>query len=301
MALGKNIKKDSLIPSKSKKAKEESSKPKKKKSVKKAAKKTTTSKVTRTTEVTQSLAKTQNPIKAEAVNEELSIVASKRQILVEEKEVVVEKEKLDEEKELKPPKDDFRRKQREFHAPKLTQLEIDNRKRLKAKYDEDILSLRGKSVQLIVFKLGDDRYALEIDNVKEIVPSRDVSKLPHAPEYVKGVTNIRGFVMVILDLEEKFELFNSAEEINQSKEYTLVIKNDRFRVGILVNEVPTTLKIEGDRIESSSGILSNTVLDETFIKGLIKQEDDMIILLDIVELIESKDVSEIAQAVEDNN
>lgn len=178
----------------------------------------------------------------------------------------------------------------------LTQEQMDERKRLKAQYDQDILQLKGKSVQLIVFILGGDRYALEIDKVKEIVPTPPVSRIPHAPEYMKGVANIRGSVMVIMDLEEKFELLKP-DEIKE-KQFTLVIKNDQFKAGIMVSEVPNTLKVQGDIIEGSSGIMSNTVLDETFIKGLIKKEDGMIILLDIIELIKSDEVRVIAQSVQ---
>ena len=79
------------------------------------------------------------------------------------------------------------------------------------------------------------------------------------------------------------------------------IKNEKFKAGILVSEVPTTLKVEGDIIESSSGIMSNTALDETFIKGLIKKDDGMIILLDIIELIEGDEIRVIAESVEEAN
>lgn len=271
MALGKNVKKDKLIPSKPKKetkavkaknkpaakpAKKSASKPKKK--------------------VVQKVVKA--PVVEQGVVEKVEAPVVEQEI--------VESPKLTTAKRVLP-------------ANFLTKEEMEERKRLKAKYDQDILNLRGQSVQLIVFKLGGERYALEIDKVKEIVPAPTISKLPRAPKFMKGVANIRGSVMVIMDLEDKFELFKS-EEISE-KTFTLVIKNERFRVGILVSEVPTTLKVQGDIIESSSGIMSNTVLDETFIKGLIKQEEGMIILLDIIELIESDEVRVIAESVEDGN
>lgn len=283
MALGKNVKKDKLIPSQPK-MEEKASKAKKKTAAKPAKKATpkpkkVAKKVVETPVVEKQVQKVEKVAVAEPpVVEEVTAVVP---------EVVVEESPL------------LSKAKRVLPANFLTKEEMEERNRLKAKYDQDILRLRGQSVQLIVFKLGGERYALEIDKVKEIVPAPQVSKLPRAPKFMKGVANIRGSVMVIMDLEEKFELFKS-EEISE-KTFTLVIKNDRFRAGILVSEVPTTLKVQGDIIESSSHIMSNTVLDETFIKGLIKQEDGMIILLDIIELIESDEIRVIAESVEDGN
>lgn len=310
MALGKNIKIDKLIPTQTSKEEKSEQKPKKKKAVKKPKKNITKKVVTKKVEkvkVTKKIAveeklpspevlvKKKDVKKAETPTVEKKTPSAKEVESISSPDYIIEKSSqktADEISEMiyEPHK-------RVVPVQKMSQQEMQERRRRKEKYDQDILNLQGRSIQLIVFRLGDDRYALEIDNVKEIVPSQPVSKLPHAPNYIKGVTNIRGHVMVIIDLEEKFELAESTE----NKIYTLVIKNDQFRVGILVDEVPTTLKVQGELIESSSGILSNTVLDETFIKGLIKQEKDMVILLDIVELIESNEVSEVAQAVEDSN
>ena len=273
MALGKNVKKDKLIPSKPKKGQKTS----KKESEKKLAIKTP-----------RAAASKSKPKKAVKT-------AVKKTVKKAVKKVV-------EEPILTAPLVEpqiLSRPQRALPSNYLTKEEMEERIRLKEKYDREILQLRGQNIQLIVFKLGGERYALEIDKVKEIVPAPEVSKLPRAPHYMKGVANIRGEVMVIMDLEDKFELFKT-DEIEE-KSFTLVIKNDRFKAGILVSEVPTTLKVLGDIIESSSGIMTNTVLDETFIKGLIKQEDGMIILLDIIELIESDEIRVIAESVEVGN
>ena len=285
MALGKNVKKDKLIPSQPKK--EEKATKAKKKTAAKPAKKAA-SKPKKLAKKVESQAAEAAPVMVQKVEK----VAVAEPPVVEEVTAVVPEVVVEESPLLSKAK-------RVLPANFLTKEEMEERNRLKAKYDQDILRLRGQSVQLIVFKLGGERYALEIDKVKEIVPAPQVSKLPRAPKFMKGVANIRGSVMVIMDLEEKFELFKS-EEISE-KTFTLVIKNDRFRAGILVSEVPTTLKVQGDIIESSSHIMSNTVLDETFIKGLIKQEDGMIILLDIIELIESDEIRVIAESVEDGN
>ncbi|MEO9967363.1 MAG: chemotaxis protein CheW [Reichenbachiella sp.] len=283
MALGKNVKKDKLIPSKPGKEQPTAKSKAGKKATPKPAKPKAKSKTPiQTKKVTKKAAK---PVE----------VASAPPVQLEPIHAQETKPQDQVAKEGQVP---YPIAKRVLPANYLTPEEMENRQQLKAKYDQEIQQLKGQSVQLIVFVLGGERYALEIDKVKEIVPKPETSKLPRAPEYIKGVANIRGSVMVIMDLENKFELFKP-EEINE-KNFALIIKSDRFKAGILVAEVPTTLKIQGDVIESSSQIMSNTVLDETFIKGLIKQEDGMIILLDIIELIESDEIRVIAESVTDS-
>lgn len=183
-----------------------------------------------------------------------------------------------------------------FQQPMLTAEQIAERKKLKDKYDNEINSLRGSVQQMISFQLGADKYAIEIGKIKEVVPTPKVSKIPHAPEFVKGVANIRGTMMVILDLAEKFELREEGEFDIEKLPFTMVIESEYLKVGILLKEVPTTLKVLGDIIESSAGLLTNTALEETYIKGLIKLNDDVIIYIDIIDLIESEEVKLAAQA-----
>ncbi|UXP31095.1 chemotaxis protein CheW [Reichenbachiella agarivorans] len=175
----------------------------------------------------------------------------------------------------------------------LTEEEYQEKKRLKEKFDQEIKAYAGKDVQLIVFKMGQERYAIEIDRVREVVHTPRISKIPHAPNFIKGVSNVRGSVMVVLDLGLKFGIDNQEE----SKEFILVIHHDEFKAGILVNEVPLTVKVAGDNIVSSAGILRNTSLDETYIKGIIKTDEDMIIFIDIAELIQEDEVSIISQSI----
>lgn len=175
----------------------------------------------------------------------------------------------------------------------LTQEEYKERERLKRKFDKDVSSYAGKDVQLITFRLGVERYAIEIDKVKEVVPTPYISAIPHAPGFIKGVSNIRGAVMVILDLAEKFKI----DTENKSREFVLVTQSDNSRAGLLVDEVPITMKVAGDTIVSSSGILQNTSLDETYIKGLIKTDEGMIIFIDIAELIKEDEVSIVSSSI----
>src|SRR6478752_3903251 len=62
----------------------------------------------------------------------------------------------------------------------------------------------GRRIQLIIFKLGTEEYALSIDQIKEVVLTPRIARMPQTPSYIKGVANIRGSIIAILDLEQKF-------------------------------------------------------------------------------------------------
>ena len=79
--------------------------------------------------------------------------------------------------------------------------------------------------QIVVFKLGNEEYGLKIDQIKEVVITPAITKMPQTPSYMKGVANIRGNVIAILDLEEKFSLANQTETRSAGANFTLVIES----------------------------------------------------------------------------
>ncbi len=152
----------------------------------------------------------------------------------------------------------------------------------------------GKLVQLVIFKLGDEEYALNIDQIKEVVLTPNIARIPQTPDYIMGVANIRGNVIAIVDLEHKFGLHN--EDENTAKGiYTLVVESESFKIGILVKEVPNTLTVEEASIDESSTVLQYSNLDLDCIRGIVKSEDRMIILVDMIKMMEAEDFQKITK------
>lgn len=153
----------------------------------------------------------------------------------------------------------------------------------------------GTLVQLIVFKLGDEEYALQIDQIKEVVLTPGIAKIPQTPDYIKGVANIRGNIIAIVDLEKKFNLLNGVDGANLNKgNYTLVVESESFKIGILVKEVPNTLTVSERDIDKSSTVLQYSNLDQDCIKGIVKSEERMIIMVDMIKMMESEDLNKVA-------
>ncbi len=146
-------------------------------------------------------------------------------------------------------------------------------------------------LQLIVFKLAGEEYALSIDDIKEVVITPGIAKIPQTPSYIKGVANIRGSIIAIMDMEERLNLIK--EEREAAGSYTLVIASEQYKLGILVKEVPNTLTTYASEIDTASNIMQFSALEKECIKGVATVDDRLIILVDIFKLIEIENLNKI--------
>jgi purine-binding chemotaxis protein CheW len=160
------------------------------------------------------------------------------------------------------------------------------------KKQEKDSQLAVKTQQIVVFKLGQEEYGLSIDQIKEVVITPNITRMPQTPSYVKGVANIRGNVIAMLDLEEKFGLSRNGETARSGNNYTLVIESDEYKMGILVREVPNTLSISSANIEGSvfTGEQQN---EQAYITGIVKLDKRLIIMIDIFKVINEQDANQI--------
>ena len=145
--------------------------------------------------------------------------------------------------------------------------------------------------QLIVFRLGEEEYGLTIEQVKEIVVTPPIARIPLMPTYVKGVANVRGNILAIIDLAEKFGLNGSQPSLEEEavKSFILVMESDTLKMGILVREVPSTLSVAQEQIESSPALVHDSSEDNQSIKGIIRVGTRLIILIDVYQII-SKEI-----------
>lgn len=143
-------------------------------------------------------------------------------------------------------------------------------------------------MQLIIFKLAGEEYGLSIDQIKEVVLTPRIAKMPQTPSYIKGVANVRGNIIAIMDLEQKFGLNEERAKVKElTANYTLVVESDKFKVGVLVKEVPNTLEIGAEDIDKASDFVQYSSLDANSLVGVVKSGDRMIILIDMIKLIEA--------------
>jgi len=142
--------------------------------------------------------------------------------------------------------------------------------------------------------ISGEEYGLEILKVREIIGIMDITMVPRTPEYIKGVINLRGKVIPVVDLRLKFSMATS--------EYTretciIVVDVDSILMGIIVDTVSEVMDIQGDAIEAPPSF--GTDVDTAFIMGIGKVKEKVVILLNIDKVLTTEDmniVSEVAAA-----
>jgi purine-binding chemotaxis protein CheW len=151
-----------------------------------------------------------------------------------------------------------------------------------------------RTLQIVVFKLGNEEYGLHIDQIKEVVITPNITRMPQTPAYIKGVANIRGNVIAIFDLEERFNLARTIQ--NNGNKYTLVVESDEVKMGLLVTEVPNTVTVNTSDLDESIGIINDAHAENNYIKGIIKTGKRLIILIDIFKVIDQEIAGAIKKA-----
>ncbi|PPC97955.1 MAG: chemotaxis protein CheW [Methylotenera sp.] len=139
--------------------------------------------------------------------------------------------------------------------------------------------------EYLTFKLGDESYGIEILNVQEIRGYDAVTQIANSPDYVKGLINLRGKVLPIVDLRIKFNLQNF-----DYNEFTVVIilNLSGREVGVVVDGVSDVINLKADQVRDVPSLV--TSIDTTYIVGLAMLAEQMIILVDIAQLMTSQDI-----------
>ena len=154
-----------------------------------------------------------------------------------------------------------------------------------------------ETTQYLTFKLSEEVYALDIGKVREVLDFTTVTKVPRTPAFMRGVINLRGSVVPVVDLRLKFGLSATEKTVNTCVIITEVtVDNDTTILGCLADSVQEVLDLDPDSIAAAPRI--GTKLRTEFITGMGKQDDRFIIILDINRVFSVEDLS-IVHAAQD--
>lgn len=148
------------------------------------------------------------------------------------------------------------------------------------------------TIQLIVFRLGEEEYGLRIEQVKEVTITPEVAKMPKTPPFVKGIANLRGDIIAIIDLEERFQLRPAVEDLPPVT-YTMAIEATDYTIGIVVREVPQPLSIPASLIESAPDFIQDININDKYIEGIVKLDGRIIIVLDMLKLLTPSEIMQL--------
>jgi purine-binding chemotaxis protein CheW len=156
-----------------------------------------------------------------------------------------------------------------------------------------VKSLAGK---YLTFRLANENYGLEILKVQEIIGILKVTRVPKMPEFVRGIVNLRGKLIPVIDMRSKFGL-----QMQEDTEKTCIIvvqfghKEQMLTIGVIVDSVSEVLNIKEDQLEPSPSIGSTVETD--FILSIGKVGEKVIILLDIDRVLTGEETHQLISAV----
>ncbi|MEE8179635.1 MAG: chemotaxis protein CheW, partial [bacterium] len=147
-----------------------------------------------------------------------------------------------------------------------------------------------KIVELIVFNLGDEEFAADIEQVREIIRRGTITPIPDSPDFIKGVTNVRGEITVVIDLKARFFLPLKREV--ESK-HIVITEQEKNLYGLMVDEVSEVLRIPEKEIKSTPELV--TRIDRVYMSGVITLENRLVILIDLAKVLSEEELAKLAE------
>jgi purine-binding chemotaxis protein CheW len=158
-----------------------------------------------------------------------------------------------------------------------------------------------KDRKMVVFSAAGEEFGVCIDNVQEIFKTREITPVPKAPGFIKGVTNLRGNIIPVVDVKERFGIIGEIEKkqvearhLDENNETILVTLIKDTTVGILVENVNEVLRIPEDQIEDAPSLVQSN-LETGYLEGIAKmnQGGRIILLLTLDQLMSTKEFAKL--------
>ncbi|RPI51974.1 MAG: purine-binding chemotaxis protein CheW [Deltaproteobacteria bacterium] len=142
-----------------------------------------------------------------------------------------------------------------------------------------------ESQQYVIFSINEQTYGIEILKIKEVVSYRKITPLPNMRGLIKGIINLRGVVLPVFDLREKFNL----SETNYTPFHTIIVMEILGRVmGVIVDDISDVVVILPEEVQSTSNLPPG--MKTEYMKGIGEKENRLIVLLDIDRLLSPEEL-----------
>jgi len=175
--------------------------------------------------------------------------------------------------------------------------------RSEEQYDSLADQENGKSVSsaddmtlYLTFLLGKEIFGIQVSEVREVIEYKQVFKMPRVPDYLKGVINLRGEVVPVIDLHSRF--YSQVSGITGTTSIVIVEMNDdshKIPIGIIIDQVKAVTELYENRIESVPEIGSKIRSD--FVEGIGKVEDQFVILLNVKNILNIEELANIDEDI----
>ncbi|MBI9075881.1 MAG: purine-binding chemotaxis protein CheW [Desulfatibacillum sp.] len=141
------------------------------------------------------------------------------------------------------------------------------------------------ATQYVVFSLNDQSYGVEIFKIKEVFSYRKITALPHVKGFVKGIINLRGVILPVFDLREKFHL----PPVEYTPFHVIIVVEISGRVmGVIADEISDVVEIQSDDFQSTGNLPPGIARE--YLAGVGRKDDLMTILLDVDRLLSQEEL-----------
>jgi len=161
--------------------------------------------------------------------------------------------------------------------------------------DQSVKAMHDREGKYLTFTLDNEEYGIGILKIKEIIGMMPITTIPQTPDFVKGVINLRGKVIPVMDLRLRFGM----EAMDYTERTCIIVveiegQSGTVMIGIVVDSVSEVLNINGKDIEDTPTFGSR--LDTDYILGMAKMEGGVKILLDIDRVLGAEEISRLEKA-----
>jgi purine-binding chemotaxis protein CheW len=147
-----------------------------------------------------------------------------------------------------------------------------------------------QEMQVVAFKVGREDFGVDVKKVEGVISLVDITRMPRAPRFVEGIINLRGQIVAVVDLATRLGI-EAAQRGAATR--IVVVEAQEVKVGLVV-ESPEVLNVNREDIEASPMLATGDV-DTSFIRGVIKLDDRLLILLDVDRVLSDEERTDIGE------
>jgi purine-binding chemotaxis protein CheW len=145
--------------------------------------------------------------------------------------------------------------------------------------------------QMVIFKIDNEEFGVDIAEVREIIRMEKITKIPNAPEYIVGVINLRGTIIVVVHLAMKLGLKTKKEDINSR---IIVIEFQGTILGMIVDSASEVLRLPTDNIKPAPAVITKKI-SSNYLEGVGILNERLLILLDLAKVLDSDELQMVQQ------
>ena len=147
-----------------------------------------------------------------------------------------------------------------------------------------------EDLKVIIFKLKDEEYGVDVKQVKSIERMEHITRVPNTPPFVKGVVNMRGVVIPIIDLRTRFGI---EQRENNDSTRIIIVNVDSMEVGLIVDAANDVIDIPVSSIEPPPKVVGE--VESKYLRGVAKLSNRLLILLNLDKVLNPEEIKELGK------